>query len=268
MLFRSKTLHLQHEYEDFDEIAKKSANAKVSLFQRTIRSLEESIPSENLAVIVSKAANQSLSKLKVREICCNEFIKDGENVGTVQSNSYTCRLFSTVRRIKRMLVTNTLRKICKSLGLEICKEIMCLIQSKIGTMYLYIYEDQIQLNVEIPDTLIERITVETTSFLISICDPILFAAGSFIRTFVFSVDVNSLIWRREVADEIFLMISKHQKDIVKKALLLVENVCKKTTEDLKNLDRSLEKWKENIECMDIIERKYVNKVRWCNLAKI
>lgn len=43
MLFRSKPLHLQHEHEDFDEIAKKSANAKVSLFQRTILYLVESI---------------------------------------------------------------------------------------------------------------------------------------------------------------------------------------------------------------------------------
>lgn len=103
------------------------------------------------------------------------------------------------------------------------------------------------------------------SFLISICDPILFATGSIIRTFFFSVDVNSLIWRGKVADEIYLMISKHQKDIVKKALLLVENMCRKTTEDLKNLDKSLEKWKEKIECIDIIERKYVNKVRWCNV---
>lgn len=217
-------------------------------------------------MIVSKAANYLLSNLNIREICYNEFITDGgEKVGTVHNNSYTCRLFSTVRRIKRTLVTNTLRTICKSLGLEICKAIMRPIENKMETMYLYIYEDEIQQNIESPDTLIETITVETMSFLISIFDPILFATGSIIRTFFFSVDVNSLIWRGKVADEIYLMISKHQKDIVKKALLLVENMCRKTTEDLKNLDRSLEKWKEKIECIDIIERKYVNKVRWCNV---
>lgn len=267
MLFRSKTLHLQHEHEDFDEIAKKSANAKVSLFQKTILSLVENIPSENLADIVSKAAKHSLSQLIVREICCNESIIDGENVGTVHSNSYKCRLFSTVGRIKRTLVTNTLRTVFKSLGLEICKEIMCFIENKMETetAYLYIYKDQIQQNVEIPDTLIEAITAETMSFLISICDPILFDAGSFIRTFVFSVDVNSLIWRRKVADEIHLMISKHQKDIVKKTLLLIEKMCKKTSEDLQNLHRSLDKWKEEkTKCMDISESKCVNKVKWCN----
>lgn len=253
MLFRSKTLHLQHEHEDFDEIAKKSANAKVSLFQKTILSLVENIPSENLAVIVSKAANYSLSRLNIRKICDNENITDGENVGTVHSNSYTCRLFSTVKRIKRTLVTNTLRSVFKSLGLEICKE-MRLIKNKMEPAYLYIYKDQIQQNVEIPGILIEAITAEMMSFLISICDPILFYAGSFIRTFVFSVDVNSLIWRRKVADEIHLMISKQQKDIVKKTLLLIEKMFKKTSEDLQNLYRSLDKWKEEkTKCMDISE---------------
>lgn len=70
---------------------------------------------------------------------------------------------------------------------------MRLIESKMKTMNLYIYEDQIQQNVEIPDTLIKTITDETMPFLNSICDPIPFDTGSFIRTFVYSVDVNSLI---------------------------------------------------------------------------
>lgn len=262
MLFRSKTLHLQHKHEDFDEIAKKSANIKVSLFQRTILYLVESIPSENLAVMVSKAANIYLIQSNVRKICDYEFIKDGgETVGTVNSNSYTCRLFSTVRRIKRTLVENTLRTICKSLALEICKEIMCHIELKMNPMYSFIYED---LKPGILDTLIETITVKMKPFLDKICNPIFLATGSFIGTFVFSVDVNSLNWRRKVADAIYLMISEHRKDIVEKATLLVENMCTKTAEDLKNLNKELEKWKEKTKCMDIIEGKYVDKVRWCS----
>lgn len=264
MMFRSKTLHVQHEYEDFDDIAKKSAFAKVSSFQKTILSLEDSIPFKELDEIVSEAAENFFSQLNVRDICYNEFITDGKNVGTVNSNSYTCRLFSTVRRIKQTLVTNTLRTTFKSLGFKICKGIMGYIKFQMETRYFYICDDQRQLNIEISDTLIETISVEMTSFLISICDSILFATRSFIGTFVFSVDVNSLNWRRNVADAIFLMISKHRKDIVEKAMLLVENMCTKTAEDLKKLNKSLEKWKEKTECMDMIERKYVNKVRWCS----
>lgn len=41
-------------------------------------------------------------------------------------------------------------------------------------------------------------------------------------------------------------------------------MCKKTTEDLKYVSRRLQKWKEKTESMDIIECKYVYKVRWCN----
>lgn len=67
-----------------------------------------------------------------------------------------------------------------------------------------------------------------------------------------------------MADEIYIMISKHYKNIVKETLLLVERICKNTTEDLKNIERSLGKWKEKNECMDIIERKYINKMGWCN----
>lgn len=257
-LFRSKTLHLQHEYEDFDEIAKKSAYAKVSFFQKNIPSLVEGISSTELAEIVSKAAEPfSWSQLKIREICCNELIKDGDIVGTASSSSYTCRSFLTVKRIKRTLVTKTLRILFESFGLEIWKKIMSHIKSVFETKYLYISKDQRQHYIEISDTLVETISVETTFFLISICDPILFDAG----TFVFTVDVNSIAWRGNVAEDIYRTISKHHKDIVKKALILVENICKRTTEDLKNLDRSLEKWKERIKCMDIIERKYGNKVK-------
>lgn len=38
----------------------------------------------------------------------------------------------------------------------------------------------------------------------------------------------------------------------------------KMIEDLKNVYRSLEKWKEKIKCMDIVECKYVNKMKLCN----
>lgn len=263
MLFRSKTLHLLHEYEDLDEIAKKSAHAKLSLFQRTIHSLEESIPSKKLAEIVSKAAKHSLTQSNVREICYNEFITDGENVGTVYSNSYIFRFFLTVRRIKRTLVINALCTICKSLGLEICKDIMCDIEYAMGRMHMS--EDKRQL--DISDTFIETFNIEMTSFLISLCDPIyspIFAAGSFFESFFYPTDVNSPTWRRKVADETYMMVSKHQKDIVKKVFLLVEKMCQKTTEDLKYVSRSLQKWKEKNECMDMIECKYIYKVRCSN----
>lgn len=267
-LFRSKTLHLQHEYEDFDEIAKKSAYAKVSFFQKNIPSLVECISSTELAEIVSKAAEPFLwSQLKIREICCNELIRDGDIVGTASSSSYTCRSFLTVKRIKRMLVTKTLRILFESFGFEIWKKIMSHIKSVLETKYLYISKDQRQHYIEIPDTLVETISVKTTCFLISICDPILFDAGSVLGTFVYTVDVNSIAWRGKVAKEIYRTISEHHKDIVKKTLILVQNMCKRTTEDLKNFDRSLEKWKEKIKCMDIIERKYGNKVKLCNFDR-
>lgn len=262
MMFRSNTLQLQHEYEDVDEIAKKSANAKVSWFQRIIHTLLKSIPSSKLAGIVSAAAQHSLTRLNFREICYNEFITD---VGTVHSNSYICRFFLTVRRIKRTLVTNALRTICKLLGFKICKDIMRDIEFAMETMHMS--EGQRQQRIDISDTIIETLAVEITSILISLCDPIhsgIFADGSFFEYFFHSVDVNSPTWRRKVADETYMMVSKHQEDIVKHVLLLVENMCKKTTEDLKYVSRSLQKWKENTECMDLIECKYIYKVRWCN----
>lgn len=101
---KSKMLHLQHDNEEYDEIAKKSAKAKVSSFQRTIHSLIQSISSVDIFSIVSKAVDQALSRRNVNGICLSEFISDGEDVGTVNSDSYTCRLFVTVRRIKKTLV--------------------------------------------------------------------------------------------------------------------------------------------------------------------
>lgn len=51
-------LHIQHEYEDFSDIAKMSANAKVMSIQRTIQSLIQSIPSKELFSIIDEAAKR------------------------------------------------------------------------------------------------------------------------------------------------------------------------------------------------------------------
>lgn len=100
-------------------------------------------------------------------------------------------------------------------------------------------------------------------FFIFICDLIFFDVG----IFVFIVDVNFIVWRGNVVEDIYWMIFKYYKDIVKKVLILVENICKRIIEDFKNLDRSFEKWKERIKCMDIIECKYGNKVKLWNFDK-
>lgn len=96
---------------------------------------------------------------------------------------------------------------------------MCCIKFELAMGTMHMSEDQRQQKIDISDTLIQTLTVEMTSFLISLCDPIhsvIFAAGLFFESFFYSVDVNSSTWRRKVADETYLIVSKHQKDIVKK----------------------------------------------------
>lgn len=155
-----------------------------------------------------------------------------------------------------MLVENILCIICKFLVFEICKEIMCDIEFKMNLIYFFIYED---LKLGIFDIFIEIIVVKMKFFFRKICNLIFLVIGLFIGIFVFFVDVNLLNWRWKVVDVIYLMIFEYWKDIVEKVMFLVENMCIKIVEDFNNLNKSFEKWKEKIKCMDIIECKYVNK---------
>lgn len=58
-------------------------------------------------------------------------------------------------------------------------------------------------------------------FLIFICDLIFFDVGLVFGIFVYIVDVNFIVWRGKVVKEIYWMIFKYYKDIVKKILMLV-----------------------------------------------
>lgn len=254
-LFGSKSTmpHLQHENEEYDEIAKKSAKAKVSSFRRTIHSLIQSISSLDILSIVSEAIDQAFSLRNVRDICLSEFISDGENVGTVYSNSYTCRFFVTVRRIKNTLVKNSLRTINKSLGSQISGRILQHIESKLQTVFKH---DQFRQNMNITDKIFATITVGMEYFADPISNQlqsVIFAIGSLIETFINTVDVNSSTWRRKAAEEIVLALSKNKEDILQKICLSVENIKQTTTEDLHNVSEKLEEWEKNIKCVDIDE---------------
>lgn len=248
-------LHIQHEYEDFYDIAKMSANAKAMSIQRTIQSLIQSIPSKELFSIIDEAAKKAYSRENIRNICFNEFIIDGEDVGTVYSNSYVCRFFVTVRRIKAELVTNTLRSVGKAFASEICKGILRHIESNIQSALRH---DLISLRFDISDDIFATVTVVLLFVIASVINPVLGAAAavvSLVVNFVFSVDVNSESWRGQVADEIFKTVSKNKDTLINKILPMVEKTCRTTTGDLKNVSKKLEEWTQKTECMDINESK-------------
>lgn len=250
-------LHIQHVFDDFDDIKKKSANAKARSIQMDIQSLIQSIPSDKLVSIINEGARKALSRENIRDICFNEFITDGENVGTVRNSSYICRFFVTVRRIKAQLVKKTLHSVGQSLASEICKGILRHIESKIQSK---LRQDLIQLSFNISDEIFAKVTVVLMFVIASVfINPLLGAAvavGSLLVTFVLSVDVNSESWRRKIADEIFQTVSKNKHDVLSKLLPMVEKTCRKTAEDLNSVSKKLEKWMQKTECMDIKESKY------------
>lgn len=248
-------LHIQHEYEDFDDIAKKSANAKAMSMQRTIQSLIQSIPVKELVNIIDEAAEKAFSRENIRNICFNEFITDDRNVGTVYSHSYVCRFFVTVRRIKTKLVENTLRSVNKSFATEICKGILHHIKSKIQSALRH---DLIKIKFDVSDETFSTVTVVVLCVIASVINPLFgvaVAVVSLVVTFVWSVDVNSESWRRNVADEIFDAVSKNEFEVLNKLLPMVQETCRKTTEDLENVSKRLEEWTQKTECMDINESK-------------
>lgn len=63
-------------------------------------------------------------------------------------------------------------------------------------------------------------------------------------------DINSVSWRKKVADEIFNKVSEQRRTIIDNISPIVKNSCEVTTGDLERLGRQLSDWKQGISPTD------------------
>lgn len=69
---------------------------------------------------------------------------------------------------------------------------------------------------------------------------------TFVVTSVLSVNVNSIIWRRQVADEIHDTIEKNKAAILRKIIPEVEQICWQTVRELKAVSEEVNCFKRRL----------------------
>lgn len=116
----SGTFHLQHESEQFSEVAKLSALQKIQSYKHHVEAIRAGIPLDSIEKVVNNAADRVLTEERIRQLCYETYI---DGIGDIYHDPYNVRFFLTLHRIKGELKEKTIESIKKCLGSEICAEI-------------------------------------------------------------------------------------------------------------------------------------------------
>lgn len=238
--------HLQHETEQYTEVAKLSAHQKVVFYKQFVESVRDSIPLEKIEKIVKDAVNRALSKENITELCFDAVIQDS---GNTDSDPYYCRSSSTVKRLKQELMRKTVDSISKYLGSEICSEIQRHIQTEIQSKHS-IDTDSIYTVLNFSKLILLEAMVTVIATLLSPILGVLFAFISFVGTFHFAVNVNSRAWRRDVANEVYEQVDKNKEKLLTKLSSNIRTRCRITRDHLKMIADLLEKFRSSIHLND------------------
>lgn len=233
------TIFIHHALESAENVIKFRAYEQVKSLGTAVESISEIVSIHSLGTILDAAADKVLSKETVQRLCFGIFLVDNDRyVGAIDSSSYRCYCMSTVERLKRQLVDQTLSKTAEILGSEICMGILKHIEANITSILEQIF---LNLNFEISENVFESITT-TFATVVAIFNPIRYLVGnvgSFIVTFMLSIDVNSTDWRRKVAYEIYEKIAKFKNDILKKIRFQIEQMCLQTVQELSAVSKTI-----------------------------
>lgn len=252
--FPTEHFHVQHMSEQFVEIAKLSAKRKIESFKHVIESIRESIPLHSIDYIVRKAVNRALSKENITQLCNDAVIAES---GNSMSDAYYCRLGSTIERLKGELVKKTMKSVSKHLGSEISAEIQKHIESEIKSKFdpsLFNFNFGLASSV-IVDTLSVGAIALVTAFIFPMAGLFIAVVGSLMTLFS-AVNVNSPLWRRDVANEIYKKVSDKKQKVLEELASDMKKRCEKTADQLTGIIRQLEDHLRRIHLIDQQKRKY------------
>lgn len=153
----------------------------------------------------------------------------------------------------------TIENLALSFGNYVCQAFQKSIKSLIETVNHKFSDLDIHLSGETFAKLertIEGIFINIVRRIIDLMHEVYEISVTVVSTLVWSVDVNSREWRRNIADEIYSKVSEKKIEIIYGTLPLITEMCVNTKADLTkrlNLILSVEK---NISLADQKKRKY------------
>lgn len=245
----SELHYIQHVSEEYAEISKLSAHQKVMSYKRLVESIRGSIPLKDIANIVKRAADRALSKENITQLCFDAVLQE---CGNVNSGPYACRSFFTTERLKRELLDKTLADISNYFGSAIHDGIKRHIASEVnrkfnpGEVY-WEFDSHLFFSVNFVVSHIGKCVFETVKPLLSTI--MMFRRVLF--TFIFSVDVNSVDWRRNVANDIYEILTENGENILKEITVNLEKGSKTTTDQLTSVCEQLEEFRKLIDVVDL-----------------
>lgn len=238
-------IYLHHVYEDLEELAKLSAHKKISNLHRCVRDLKNTFDIENVPYLIQYVADTVLTEEKIRGLCFGVRIND---IGNVESNPFICCSEREVKKIRDILIKETLKKIGECLKSELCVREIMLFHSQLKVdlrSYFKFY----------PFSLNPYLNQYLTLGLI-----ILFRDIPMLRMHVYTyifflyeftgVDVNSKGWRKSIADDIYINILKKRdtilQDISQDILQRITRLRRSTAKELESVLGNLRGQLKNI----------------------
>lgn len=248
---------LHHVYEELDELAKLSAYRRVSSYCNYLRSFVDIFPTEHINAKIGRSIDELLTPENIRDICCEVFIRHkNDDVGSVNGEPYYCYSAFTVQQIKDTLVNKTLTKAGTLLGSKICQEILQYIENVVSKKL----SEQFQsFSFQIPDTwhhIFVNVFVGAIVTFFSTLSGFVVSIFTLIITIFSPVNVNSLDWRRKVADDIYENINKNRWSIHQFAQNQIQQIRQKTVDDFEKILQKLDDFKQKITPINPKKRKY------------
>lgn len=244
---KNETIFLQHEFDNTENVIRFSAYQQVKSIGENIHAIAQGISNNVIGIILQAATNRVLSKESITQLCYGIVLRDnGINIGTVACASYSCRSILTVMRLQEQLVDLTLKETATQIRSEICHGILNYIDFK---MKIKLEQICLLYKVEILEKLVPTFNDAAADVVVTMNTPLIgniMDVSTLIQTFVWSVDVNSMDWRRKVADEIFDIINKHKTEILKKIESEVQLLCWQALQELKAVSNAIADFQRNI----------------------
>lgn len=250
--FRSEIFHLQHEFEEYDNVFRSCAHKRIFQLKKLhLEKYMKSIPKHNIPTIIEEAANKALSRENITQLCYNSVIRGYGNVDSLPNKCYSQR---TVDELKDELVRTTIRSVSSSLGFELCNGILRHIEKEIKSTVNVAF--RIPLHVFDP--------MEFDSLILSLLNSVIGIARSIVTSIVtywLGVDVNSRSWRIEIATEIHQKIVESKPKLLKELISDITPRCRATEEHLKSILEKLEDIIERLQLTDQTTSRYLKKLR-------
>lgn len=217
----------------------------------------EGFTGQRIQAVIEQSVDVTLAFSNVQNICFWEHVHPAGRIG---DKPYVCHYTGTIVPIKRDLVNQTLEGIAKSLGEHINNK---LIQQMRNVIQSELSKELGEIRFDISDNVFRKMERSIITMIIEFFDSLhgwVRSFAQFLITVFYPVDVNSGEWRHQVAEEIHTKISEKKQLISEFAFEEVNDICKKTVQDLKAIEKILCSFRSEVIPINQKQRKFYQQI--------